>query len=155
MCIHTYIVQTRMNKYRDLDAHINLYKHLHAKHMGVWFPRGSKSRRPRGFLRIRYLYYSQSNHFSPLIQNCLAMATSMSELSFKLSFKLFTDRYLVPPTETVGKLHVNRSSLRPSLLRQVLFSLLSMSLDCIHCHTTMRTGCYICSVSYLQPQDAT
>jgi len=42
----------------------------------------------------------------------------------------------MPPTETVGKLHVNRSSLRPSPLRQALFSSQSMSSDCSHRHTT-------------------
>ena len=39
-------------------------------------------------------------------------------------------------TETVGKLCVNRSSLRPLLWSQVLSSLLSASSDCSHFHTT-------------------
>ena len=34
-----------------------LYRHPRAKCKGVyWFPRGSKSRRPQGFYRLRYLY---------------------------------------------------------------------------------------------------
>ena len=50
---------------RDLEPRGNRYRHPRAKRKGVYrFPRGSKSRRPRGFHRIRYLYYSQSNHFS-------------------------------------------------------------------------------------------
>ena len=50
---------------RDLEPRGNRYRHPRAKRKGVYrFPRGSKSHRPRGFHRIRYLYYSQSNHFS-------------------------------------------------------------------------------------------
>ena len=62
-------------------------------------------------------------------------------------------------TETVGKLCVNRSSLRPPLWSQVLSSLLSASSDCSHYHTTsndlsalhnlcMRTGSCICSAPW-------
>ena len=47
---------------RDLEPRGNRYRHPRAKRKGVYrFPRGSKSHRPRGFHRIRYLYYSQSN----------------------------------------------------------------------------------------------
>ena len=52
---------------RDLEPRGNRYRHPRAKRKGVYrFPRGSKSCRPRGFHRIRSLYYTycdQSNQF--------------------------------------------------------------------------------------------
>ena len=46
---------------RDLDTYINTRARRYGTFLlCLWFPRGSKSCRPRGFHCIRYLYYSQS-----------------------------------------------------------------------------------------------